>query len=281
MAYTDWQLLRMRNALRAYHRYGGYFDGDVYTWIDVSEAIAEYCDVEVPQESLRKFVEGVKKKDGTRKYSTPEGPQDERIHAIFKFVQEEDLNLLNEDELKERTFGLQAANRMVEYLEEDQQYTQLGIPANIAGRYYNWREDGDHVWCSELTIDQPLDNRIAVVHLLERSYMKGEEPSLVDVAIGDMPLNYKSQTRLDGWLAVSPEENMMFFLKEVSTGLNRRYLLLDSTLGLNVENSPLEFNLLFFHAPMEVQHARSLASFKDPSQENLEKSLHRYARLKR
>lgn len=40
MKYSDWQLNRLRDALRAYKQYERSHDGAYFTWKDVREAIA-------------------------------------------------------------------------------------------------------------------------------------------------------------------------------------------------------------------------------------------------
>ena len=53
MRYSEWQLNRLRDALRAYHRFGrDAVDGRHYNWKDVSEAISLSTEVEVPPERL-------------------------------------------------------------------------------------------------------------------------------------------------------------------------------------------------------------------------------------
>jgi hypothetical protein len=57
MRFSDWQLNRLRDALRAYHKFGrDAVDGRHYNWKDVSEAIFLSTEVEVPPERLRQFV---------------------------------------------------------------------------------------------------------------------------------------------------------------------------------------------------------------------------------
>ena len=68
MRFSDWQLNRLRDALRAYHKFGrDAVDGRHFNWKDVSEAISLSTEVEVPPERLRQFVEGVKTPGGGRR----------------------------------------------------------------------------------------------------------------------------------------------------------------------------------------------------------------------
>ena len=98
MAYSEWQLNRLRDALRAYHAYTPTEDLGPFNWKDVSEAISLATDVTVPPERLRQFVEGNKTKDGTgRKFQSM---QPQSLEAIAKFVTEE--RLLSPGELDDQ-----------------------------------------------------------------------------------------------------------------------------------------------------------------------------------
>ena len=77
MRFSDWQLNRLRDALRAFHKWGrDPVDGRYFNWKDVSEAIFLSAEVEVPPERLRQFVEGVTKPGESRSYRRM---QDDRL----------------------------------------------------------------------------------------------------------------------------------------------------------------------------------------------------------
>ena len=121
MKYSDWQLNRLRDALRAYKVYERSHEGEYFTWKDVREAIAADTGYEIgtsPEngaERLRQFVEGVNSKDGGRKY--PE-PKDDALDAIVQFALDEDNHLLSNDELNEYAPARQAPLRLLEYLDQ-------------------------------------------------------------------------------------------------------------------------------------------------------------------
>jgi hypothetical protein len=114
MRFSDWQLNRLRDALRAFHKFGrDAVDGRHFNWKDVSEAIFLSAEVEVPPERLRQFVEGVKTPAGGRRLLTM---QDDRLDAIAKFATDEDYGLISEAELREHAPSWHAAQRLLEYL---------------------------------------------------------------------------------------------------------------------------------------------------------------------
>ncbi len=87
MRYSDWQLNRLRDALRAYHDYGGRSLKEDFNWNSVAEGIAvelERDDLPVAAERLRQFVEGNRSKDSSmRKFGTL---KPESLEAVVKFA---------------------------------------------------------------------------------------------------------------------------------------------------------------------------------------------------
>ena len=121
---SEWQAARVRDALRAYHRYERGIDGEYFTWKDVREAIAVYTEVEIGAsakngaERLRQFVEGIEDGKGTGKRKFPL-PQPAAIEGIVAFVTDEELNLLTMEELHEYRPDFQAPLRLFGYLEHN------------------------------------------------------------------------------------------------------------------------------------------------------------------
>ena len=103
MQLADWQLWKLRNALRFYWEDGKREHGNSFNWKDVVEAIDLYTGTRIPYERLRVFVMGAKDSNGERKYSVPEA---ERLKAIFEFVTHPEPGLLTPEEM-----GRQAARQ--------------------------------------------------------------------------------------------------------------------------------------------------------------------------
>ena len=116
MAYSDWQLNRLRDALRAYHDYGGRSLKEDFNWNSVAEAIAvelDRDDLPVSAERLRQFVEGNRSKDGAmRKFGTL---KPESLEHVVAFAMK--LRLLLPEELEEPAPSFHAPQRLLEYLD--------------------------------------------------------------------------------------------------------------------------------------------------------------------
>ena len=168
MRFSDWQLNRLRDALRAYHKFGrDPVDGRHFNWKDVSEAIFLSAEVEVPPERLRQFVEGVKTPSGGRRLLTM---QDDRLDAIAKFATDEDYGLISEAELREHAPSWHAAQRLLEYLKQDFDTERILPPSTLEGTYRNGRIDEDNYVVRELTLQRASDDGLIQLVQIEDSY---------------------------------------------------------------------------------------------------------------
>ena len=168
MRFSDWQLNRLRDALRAFHKFGrDPVDGRHFNWKDVSEAIFLSAEVEVPPERLRQFVEGVKTPSGGRRFLTM---QDDRLDAIAKFATDEDYGLISEAELREHAPSWHAAQRLLEYLKQDFDTERILPPSTLEGTYRNGRIDEDNYVVRELTLQRASDDGLIRLVQIEDSY---------------------------------------------------------------------------------------------------------------
>ncbi|MGH6677546.1 MAG: hypothetical protein ACREDL_01060 [Bradyrhizobium sp.] len=166
MRFSDWQLGRLRNALRAYHHHGRGSDGAYFNWKDVSEAINLSTEVEVPAERLRQFVEGTRSKDGARRKF--QSMQPESLEAIVKFVTEE--NLLLPAELEEHAPSSQAGQRLLEYLDQSFDRERVLPFATFDGTYQARRADETNFVVLELTLQRPIGEEMMQVTKTEERY---------------------------------------------------------------------------------------------------------------
>lgn len=246
MKYSDWQLNRLRDSLRAYHRYERSHDGEYFTWKDVSEAINEYTGVKVPPERLRQFVEGVNSKDGGRKFPVP---QDKSVEGIARFVTDEELCLISEDELKEFMPEKQAAFRLLEYLDQKVGAERIVPTEKIQGLYFaiNKSEKEDQFIRRDLTLQRPTDDGLMqVVETEERFDLKASSKRGARV-------RPNSCIKHGGWAILTPEDNLLFFLKNELHGRNRYYFTMASDL-IHWEEGPMTRLVLLRHDfPVELR----------------------------
>lgn len=216
MRFSDWQLSRLRNALRAYHHHERGSDGEYFNWKDVSEAIGLSTEVEVPPERLRQFVEGNRSKGGAlREFRSM---KQESLEAIVKFVTEE--NLLLPAELEEHTPSSQAGQRLLEYLDQSFDRVRLLPPVTFEGTYQARRADERSFVVLELTLQRPSDEGMMQVTKTEERY----SARVKDEYDGWTPEQRRewrrSRTLYGGWAIFTPEDNVMVFLKEADNGKN-------------------------------------------------------------
>lgn len=252
MQLSDWQLSRLRNALRAYHHYESSHDGDSFTWKDVSEAIDEYTGEHIPPERLRQFVAGFKQDDGRVKFPTPRG---DRLRAIFNFATESDIGLLTVKELEERKIDIQAAIRLLEYLDQDFDDVRIVPPETIAGTYQLKKSESDALKISKFIFEKPLEMGIIKVTQTDKFY----DPSTHD------PETAKclSQVNYSGWAILSPEDNLFLFLKNVRNGRNRYYFSIASDLKHSLGGSVNYLGFLHHDYPVEINQKRRPESLVD------------------
>ena len=250
MKYSDWQLNRLRDSLRAYHRYERSHEGEYFTWKDVSEAIDEYASVRVPPERLRQFVEGVNTKGGGRKFPVP---QDKSLDGIACFVTVAELCLISEDELKEFIPDKQAALRLLEYLDQKIDAERIVPIEKIQGTYCARSLDKKAFTIWELTLQRPSGDGLMQVIETEDIYQHMASPVFDQWTPIDRKNYRDSHVKHGGWAILTPEDNLLFFLKDEATGRNRYYF----TMALNLEHwseSPMTRLVLLHHDfPVELE----------------------------
>jgi hypothetical protein len=222
MRFSDWQLNRLRDALRTFHKVGrDAVDGRHFNWKDVSEAIFLSAEVEVPAERLRQFVEGVKAPGGGRRLLTM---QDDRLEAIVKFATDEDYGLISEKELREHAPSSHAAQRLLEYLKQEFDAERILPPSTLEGTYRNGRLDEDSFVVRELTLQRASDDGLIQLVQIEDSYDILDGMQFDDFSPEQREKVRDSRILYGGWAILTPEGNLLMFLKKERTGHNCYYL---------------------------------------------------------
>lgn len=247
MGLSDWQLDRLRNALAAYHAYGRGSGGEAFNWKDVAEGILDVAGPELLDltddrdtdlrrkrvrqfsERLRQFVEGVTVKGQHKRPRL----QEEWLDATLRFALHEDYALLTPDELREQAPDHHAALRLLEYLALATDRERILPPATLEGTYRNGRleppegEKEDFV-VREVTLSRASKAGLIRLTMTEDSY---EQIAIVDFdewTAQQRDGHRRSQTRYGGWAILTPEDNLLFFLKCADNGANLYYLTMAS-----------------------------------------------------
>jgi hypothetical protein len=262
MRFSDWQLNRLRDALRAYHKFGrDAVDGRHYNWKDVSEAISLATDVEVPPERLRQFVEGVKSPDGGRRILTM---QEDRLDAIAKFATDEDYRLISEAELREHAPSWHAAQRLLEYLKQDFDTERILPPSTLEGTYRNGRIDDDSYVVRELTLQRASDDGLIQLIQIEDSYEILDGMQFDNLTPEQREKVRDSRIVYGGWAILTPEDNLLMFLKKERSGHNCYYLTVAAENWHSLQAPAAMLALLRHDYPIETNEGEQLEPKKLP-----------------
>ena len=210
--------------------------------------IYEETGVTVPFERIRQFVRGVPRKDGTRKFTTPEN---ESLDAIYKFVTAPELYLLSEEDFESKDISQVAANRLLEYLRLGYENKIMPPSDAISGTFFHTRQVKSGRVVSELIIDNPQENGVVRVNQIERFYDHGSDREIAFRYVHKLgfPKNFKLQGSYSGWGAFTPEDNLFLFLKDNYSGKNRFYFTLSTDVVHSGSGKFETFTLLHHHFP--------------------------------
>jgi hypothetical protein len=262
MRFSDWQLNRLRDTLRTFYKLGrDPVDGRHFNWKDVSEAIFLSAEVEVPPERLRQFVEGVKTSAGGRRLLTM---QEDRLEAIVKFVTDEDYELISEAELREHAPSWHAAQRLLEYLRQEFDAERILPPSTLEGTYRNGRLDEDSFVVRELTLQRASDDGLIQLVQIEDSYDILDGMQFDDLSPEQREKVRDSRILYGGWAILTPEGNLLMFLKKERTGHNCYYLTVASENWHALQAPATGLVLLRHDYPIETNEGEPLEPKKLP-----------------
>ncbi|HXW21981.1 MAG TPA: hypothetical protein VEK14_03665 [Rhodomicrobium sp.] len=279
MEYSEWQLTRLRNALRAFHKHGRHEVDDEddgkrsrtrdrkFNWKYVAEEIWDAAgpgflglmddrDTDVRRtrikqfaERLRQFVEGNRNSDGTerRKFQRM---QPDSLAAIVKFVT--DGGLLEPDELVEHAPSTQAALRLLEYLDQGFDRIRTLPLLKFDGTYQARRKNDDEFIVLELTLERPSRDGMMQVTMTEEVFNANLEDKFDRWKPQERQEYRHTLMHYGGWAIFTPEENIMLFLKGPS-----QKNLYQFTLAADLEyrpDDPVQKLVLQHHQyPIELQ----------------------------
>lgn len=245
---SDWQLVRLRHCLQAYHACGTGQDFGVFNWKDVSEAIAEYTDAKIAPERLRQFVEGINDGQGGRKYPVPKA-----IDAIWQFATHDELQLISEEELTERRPAYQAALRLLDYLDQDFDTERIMPPESVRGTYRSRASEEDEVVITELVIESPATEGLISVAKTDEYFDEDAEPDLRALSRIDTRELRNQRLKYSGWAILTPEDNLVFFFKNERNGANQYYFTLASDLDRSAGMPVFSLHMLRHEYPLAVK----------------------------
>lgn len=243
--FDGWQRARIRDALQVFHGHGFSHDDTPNTWESVSEAIYVTTGVKIPHERLRACVEGNDDGTGEHKRSWPRDPAHEQ--AIVEFLLDEEL--LIRGELAHHNPPVQAAMRLLEFLHDGLAGTAPRAAARgLEGVYraapVKIPDDGT-VALTTLALKRPNAQGImratVVSDVLNSALFEHDDPP-TDAA--ERAAARRGLIRHDGWAVLTPEDNLLIFVKHRRTGANRYYITVESDLSRDPDTPTTRLRLL-------------------------------------
>ncbi len=202
------------------------------------EAIVEYTGVAIGTnarngaERLRQFV------DGLRRTKAPYGrkfplPKPAALEAIVAFVTHEELNLLTVDELNGYVPQFQSLLRWLEYLNDGSETARLIPPENLQGLYKISGFRNSLHFIRKLRLRKSETQGLIHVAETEDRYGEGSDGKKFDKWTKlERRKVHKSRERHGGWAILTPEDNLLFFMKNEENARNRYYMTMAADVGL-------------------------------------------------
>jgi hypothetical protein len=259
VAYTDRQIKLIRDRLIAYHVVQ--HDGPQHmTWIGVCGRIFHLVHVEMDEEVLRQFVRQVPRRD---RPARPRIPKAKNLEAIVKFLCHKDIDMLSIEELREPEIPYRLARSFSEFLQTERGNRSLPAPTAINGSYravMQYTKDDERV--IELTFT--VDDDASLVRLLENTASYSHRNRNGDVTLSHRELSQRRQS--EGWGVLTPEDNLLIFMKEMIYGKNYYYLTMGMDQSICSGSSIKELLLLRHQYP--TQHVPVPQSFDELKEES-------------
>lgn len=209
----DLRLEKLRAALRAYRAFTRGRSRSSLTWLELAGDIEAYTGVAMGAEVPRQFVEGVSRKDPAR----VRVPSDQNLEAIVAFLTHPDIDALSAKELEEDEFAWQACVRLRQFLRQDFDRESVRPPAGLEGTYRASAaiEGGTAATWLRLRVC-PEDGTILVRESGDL-YEDGEGEHQGKV--------HRAHREAVGWSVLTPEDSLLFFLKDLPYGRNHYWVL--------------------------------------------------------
>jgi len=210
--YFPWQIEMIRAALRAHKAYEQMPDGEWMSWDGVAIAIDEYTGVSITGEALRQFVEGVSKKKAPIRHRKL---GEEHLQAIISYLCNPDIDALDHGELEEDKPDHHAAIRLLRYLRQELDDDLMKPSTILNGEYYEEIRSQGEIAASRLMLDVNPDVGVILVKEVQEIY--GETGASEEVRVWHEDARSRAPRATiesNGWAIATPEDNLLFFMKE-------------------------------------------------------------------
>jgi hypothetical protein len=251
----DRRIELIRSRLEAYYDIESRGPGKV-SWRTISDEIDEIAGVKMDHESLRQFVRRTMRRGRARV------PETEHLEAIVNFLCHPEIDMLSRDELENRDVPQVLARFLLDFLRSKQENEPLPLPTALIGSYRAL--DGD-LRLPDRVIDLSLgiEDGSDVIRLSEIATAYSYD-LLTTGGVYKSEITQRLES--DGWAILTPEDNLIIFMKQKRYGRNHYYL----TLGMDRNVSagvPVDLLLLLRHQ-YPLQQLTIPNSFREISKES-------------
>jgi len=243
MEYTD----RQKELIRA--RLENYYDVEhrgprKVTWDRICGDIFALTDIRMDDEVLRQFVRRVKRR------GVPRIPDTENLRAIVSLLKHVDM--LSDKELQEPDVPFALIQLFLQYLRHDEHSEILAPPGALDGVFNSAHAlgDGSTRIDVELTLrTDPRNHFIRVAEKLE-SYTYPPEERHAEASSNIAPI-LQSRRLSEGWGILTPEDNIIIFMKQRPYAHNHFYTTIAVNPGLWSQTPVKQLALLRHEYPIE------------------------------
>ena len=190
-----------------------------YSWRDLAEQIFVYTSVRIPGDSLRQFA----RKQVSR--GSPRGISPKRLQTLIRFLSHRQISALSLEELKAPDVPYRFVLELMEFLRHDE-HSDLVLPSPaLEGAYCALQSSQGEIATIRLDIVISEDRRF--VRLTESTEV------FTNPGLGDDPAEWsfdhrsrllKKRSKSRGWGIMTPESNLLVFMKRVPYGVNHYYV---------------------------------------------------------
>jgi hypothetical protein len=243
MPYTDRQIELIRGRLETHFDVESRGPRKV-TWAGICDAISDLTNVQMDDEVPRQFVRRVKRR------GVPRIPSNENLAAIISFLKH--IDMISDKELEEPEIPFLLIRLLLEYLRPDEHSEILRPPFWLAGVFNSVHpsEDKSNRIGVELTLrTDHNDHVIRVAEKLE-SHAYPAEGTHTEASSNIVPI-LESRRLSEGWGVLTPEDNVVIFMKQKPYAHNHFYTTIALNPGLWSETSARQLVLLRHEYPIE------------------------------
>jgi hypothetical protein len=276
VAYGARQLDLIRSRLRAYFRaekerlalYG-------FSWADLAERIHVYTKVRMDDDSLRQFAEGQVSRGRIR------GTSPQNLKAIVDLLTHPDINALSLDELKEPDIPYRFARQFMEFLTHDEHSDLVLPPPALQGAYRAVGRSDEEISDVQLVVTLSGDGQLVNLTETAEIFLNPNGMDLADWSPEERKRNFKKRSESRGWGVVTPEDNLLGFMKRVSQyGSNHYYATMGGIPDFSDEKPVERLALLEYDYPyFDIGNADKKKWFEEISQKVISENILHFERV--